>query len=194
MSVSRISKALGYVDDELVSGAIEYKSTKKRNTWVMWGAIAACLSLCAVLPIVGLQKSSASIFAVVNIGPFIFVPVLLVSLTVLFVNIISKERKKNKAWVLITLASMNLLNILAVYLVSKFGTIRIIGSLPIILISSNVGAVVSIVTNICFNELIKSRWIKILLWLFVTVVSIFVACMAYHIFQNLFQTDSFTIA
>ena len=45
MSIPKMAKALGYIDDDLVSGAIEYKREKKKNTWVKWGAMAACLCL-----------------------------------------------------------------------------------------------------------------------------------------------------
>ena len=37
--------AIGYVDDQLVEKADKYISVKKKNTWVKWGAMAACLCL-----------------------------------------------------------------------------------------------------------------------------------------------------
>lgn len=45
MSIPKMAKAMGYIDDDLVSGAIEYKREKKKNTWVKWCALAACLCL-----------------------------------------------------------------------------------------------------------------------------------------------------
>lgn len=45
MSIPRIAKAMDYIDDDLVSGAVEYKRTKKKNSWMKWAAIAACLLL-----------------------------------------------------------------------------------------------------------------------------------------------------
>lgn len=48
MSIPKMAKAMGYIDDDLVSGAIEYKRTKKKNTWVKWGAMAACLCLMVI--------------------------------------------------------------------------------------------------------------------------------------------------
>lgn len=48
MSIPKIAKAMDYIDDELVSGAIEYKRAKKKNIWVKWGAMAACLCLMIV--------------------------------------------------------------------------------------------------------------------------------------------------
>ena len=37
--------AARHIDDELVSGAVEYRRTKKKNSWIKWGAMAACLCL-----------------------------------------------------------------------------------------------------------------------------------------------------
>ena len=48
MSIPKMAKAMGYIDDDLVSGAVEYKRTKKKNAWVKWGAMAACLCLVVV--------------------------------------------------------------------------------------------------------------------------------------------------
>ena len=48
MSIPRIAKAMDYIDDDLVSGAVEYKRTKKKNSWMKWGAMAACLCLVVV--------------------------------------------------------------------------------------------------------------------------------------------------
>ena len=36
---------IGYIDDQLVEKADKYNSVKKKNTWVKWGAMAACLCL-----------------------------------------------------------------------------------------------------------------------------------------------------
>ena len=48
MNTPKMAKAMGYIDDDLVSGAVEYKRTKKKNSWMKWGAIAACLCLVVV--------------------------------------------------------------------------------------------------------------------------------------------------
>ena len=42
MSIPKMANAMGYIDDDLVTGAIEYKRTKKKNSWMKWGAMAAC--------------------------------------------------------------------------------------------------------------------------------------------------------
>ncbi len=48
--------AIGYIDDQLVEKADKYNDVKKKNTWIKWGAIAACFVLAAVLGIVGFQS------------------------------------------------------------------------------------------------------------------------------------------
>lgn len=47
MKVPRIVDAMNCIDDGLVSGAEVY--TPKKRVWVKWGAMAACLCLCALL-------------------------------------------------------------------------------------------------------------------------------------------------
>jgi len=63
MSIPRIANALEYIDDDLISGAVEYKRTKKKNRLVRWGAVAACLCLVlfGLLPFT--NKDGASGFA-----------------------------------------------------------------------------------------------------------------------------------
>lgn len=48
MKTPKLAKAMNYIDDDLVSGAVEYKRTKKKNSWMKWGAMAACLCLVVV--------------------------------------------------------------------------------------------------------------------------------------------------
>ena len=38
--------AIGYIDDQLVEKSDKYSGSKKKNTWIQWSAIAACLCLC----------------------------------------------------------------------------------------------------------------------------------------------------
>ena len=39
MSIPKMAKAMGYIDDDLVTGAVEYKRTKKKNSWMKWGKV-----------------------------------------------------------------------------------------------------------------------------------------------------------
>lgn len=61
MSDPKMAKAMGYIDDALVSGAVEYKRTKKKNTWIKWGAMAACLCLVVGSAIKLTQNGSSTI-------------------------------------------------------------------------------------------------------------------------------------
>lgn len=63
MSIPRIANALEYIDDDLISGAVEYKRTKKKNRLVRWGAVAACLCLMLVGLLPFANKDGASGFA-----------------------------------------------------------------------------------------------------------------------------------
>lgn len=48
MSIPRITKAMEYIDDDLVSGAVTY-TRQKRKWWKNWKAIAACVAVVALL-------------------------------------------------------------------------------------------------------------------------------------------------
>ena len=49
MSIPRIAKAMNNIDDDLISGAIEYDNKRlKKSNWLKWGAMAACLCLVVV--------------------------------------------------------------------------------------------------------------------------------------------------
>lgn len=45
MKNEKLLNAIGKIDDDLISGAIDDPKAKKKNTWVKWGAAAACLCL-----------------------------------------------------------------------------------------------------------------------------------------------------
>ena len=59
MSIPKMANAMGYIDDDLVTGAIEYKRTKKKNSWMKWGAMAACLCLVVGIAIPMLNNDSS---------------------------------------------------------------------------------------------------------------------------------------
>ena len=61
MSDPKMAKAMGYIDDALVSGAVEYKRAKKKNAWIKWGAVAACLCLVAGAAIIWSPSGSSPI-------------------------------------------------------------------------------------------------------------------------------------
>lgn len=48
MKTKTFSNALGEIGDQYVSEAISYTSAKKKNSWMKWGAMVACLCLVVV--------------------------------------------------------------------------------------------------------------------------------------------------
>lgn len=48
MTPKKFSHALGEIGDKYVSESINYTAAKKKNAWVKWGAMAACLCLVVV--------------------------------------------------------------------------------------------------------------------------------------------------
>lgn len=51
MSIPRITKAMEYIDDDLVSGAATYKKSKKKRAWTRWSSLAACICLVFVVSV-----------------------------------------------------------------------------------------------------------------------------------------------
>lgn len=45
MTTKKFSEAMNYMDDDIISEAINYKHEKKKNIWLKWGTMAACLCL-----------------------------------------------------------------------------------------------------------------------------------------------------
>lgn len=53
MKTPKLAIAMGYIDDDLISGAVEYKPPKRTNKsiyhkWTKWAAVAACLCIVMV--------------------------------------------------------------------------------------------------------------------------------------------------
>ena len=62
MNTNKISEGMGFIDEDLIAGAIEYTRVKKKNGWMKWAAMAACLCLvtCLAVPFLdGFGGSSA---------------------------------------------------------------------------------------------------------------------------------------
>lgn len=51
MNNNKIRESLSFIDEDLIAGAIEYTRTKKKNGWMKWAAMAACLCLVTCLAI-----------------------------------------------------------------------------------------------------------------------------------------------
>ncbi|MBQ8403853.1 MAG: hypothetical protein IJX55_05455 [Clostridia bacterium] len=199
MTNTNLLQAMGRIDPKLIAEAAPDIPQKKtvNKTWLKWAsAVAACFCFVVMIGVIGRQSSIISSSAVINYGSFIFVPVLIVSFIPLCVSFVKKETTLRSLLITsaISLVAVNILNILGVYLYSQIGGINIIANLPIILITSNLGSLVSLGAFIPLALKIKSWWIKLLLWLFISVVSIILACVMHNIVLPLFQGNMITIA
>lgn len=48
MNTKKFSEAMGEIDTKYIEKAMNYQAKKKKNGWLKWGAMAACLCLVAV--------------------------------------------------------------------------------------------------------------------------------------------------
>ena len=65
MTTKTFSHALGEIGDKYVSEAISYTFSKKKNGWMKWGAMAACLCL---VVLVGIKMGTRDNFIPLNIN------------------------------------------------------------------------------------------------------------------------------
>ena len=180
----------------LMKRALAEKKKPKKYTWLEWGSLAACFCFAIMVAFVGGQSNNISSAAVINYGIFIFIPVLVVSSVPLCLLFVRKEKTLKSSLITsaIALAAVDMLNVLGVYLYPHFGGINILGKLPIVLISSNVAAIISIVSITLLGRKIKTWWLKLLLWLIVSIIAIVLACMVHNIVLGLVQGDMITVA
>lgn len=74
MSIPKMANAMNYVDDDLVSGAVEYKRTRKKYSWIKWWAVAACLCLVVATGIIiDTSKNDVAPPAVADAAPMVYV-------------------------------------------------------------------------------------------------------------------------
>ena len=179
-----------------VKADLAKKKKPKKNDWVKWASLAACFCFAIMAAVIGGQSSNISSVAVINYGPFIFIPVLIVSFVPLCLFFVRKETTLKVSFITsaVSLVAVNILNVLGVYLYSRFGGINILGNLPIILISSNVATIISIASVTLLGRKIKTWWMKLILWMIVSIVVIILACMVHNITLGLIQGDMITIA
>lgn len=63
MKAPRISEAMGNIPEDLVNGAITYRRTSKKKSFIKWGSMAACLCLviCAIVIVPMLREDAPGI-------------------------------------------------------------------------------------------------------------------------------------
>jgi len=177
----------------LMKQSLTEKKKAQKRAFITWASLAACFALVATLGVMsGNTSTNPSAAAVINYGPFIFMPILLVSL---ISSCFSLAKRKNMLVLnAILWISVSCLNVLGVYLYSHFGGFNMMGHLPIILASSNIGIILSIAAITSLGRKPKAWWAKLLLVLLISVVSIMVSALAHNVILTLFSGDMFTIA
>lgn len=196
MTQEKLIDAITDLDSDILNHYFDMKADlaakkkPKKHTWLEWGSLAACLCFAIIVALIGGQSNKSSA-AVINYGAFIFIPVLVVSSVPLCLFFVGKEKTLKSSLITsaIALAAVDMLNVLGVYLYSHFGGINILGNLPIILISSNVAAIISIVSITLLGRKIKTWWLKLLLWLTVSIIAIILACIVHNIVIGVVQGD-----
>ena len=177
----------------LVKQSLTEKKKTKKRAFISWASLAACLTLIITSGIISIDADTGpSASAVIPYGPFIFMPILLVSLILLCFSF--AKPKNTLIQNVILLITANCLNVLGVYLYSQFGGFNITAHLPIILISSNVGIIISLITITSLGRKPKTWWLKSLLCLLFSVVAIITAASVHSLILALFSGDMFTIA
>ena len=207
MKREKISEAMGNISSRHIKEAAEFKAEEKphrnENAWMKWGAIAACFALVCVVSFVGGKMiSSGDVInssltydkAVIDYGQYIVIPVLVANIIALWLTFTKHSTKIILHANIISFVSINVLNVFVVFMCSQFGGMNILGNLPIILISSNVAAIISIVSIILLGRKIKTWWLKLLLWLTVSIIAIILACIVHNIVIGVLQGDMVTIA
>jgi len=194
MTQEKFSDAITEIDTDildryfLVKQNLTEKKKAQKRAFITSASLAACLALVAIIGGMSNYSSTApSASAIIENGPFILLPILLVSLMPLCLKPTSMPNA-------ISVIVVNLLNILGVYLYSHFGGFNMMGHLPIILASSNIGIILSVAAITSLGRKVKSWWAKLLLFLLISVVSIIVSALAHNVIRMLFSGDIFTIA
>lgn len=194
MTEERFSDAITELDADildryfLVKQNLTEKKKAQKRAFIVWASLAACLALIITSGVMSIDADTVpSASAVIPYGPFIFMPILLVSL-------IAFCFKRALIPAAVALIVTNSLNVLSVYLYSHFGGFNITAHLPIILASSNIGILISLITITSLGRKPKPWWLKSLLCLLFSVIAIIIAASVHNLILALFSGDTFTIA
>ena len=195
MTNRNILDAFGGISLDLIEEAVPRRGQKERNgkAWVKWGAVAACFTLVLAI-FTSLGGKNIMTAAVMNYGPAISLPIL-IAIFLSFGFSFTKKEKTPSSLLLtngILLAAINALNILGVCLYSIYAGINMIGKLPIILVSSNVGLCLSLGIGMAIIRTKKEWWQRLMLYLLLLMISVIAACLAHNTMAMLMNGDAFT--
>ena len=195
MTDRNILDAFGGISPDLIEEAAPHGGQKERDgkAWVKWGAMAACFTL-ALAIFTSPGGKSIMTAAVMNYGPAIFLPILIAIFLSFGFSFTKKEKTPSSLLFTngILLAAINALNILGVCLYSIYAGINMIGKLPIILVSSNVGLCVSLGIGMAIIRAKKEWWKRLMLYLLLLMISVIASCLAHNTMAMLMNGDAFT--
>ena len=195
MTDRNILDAFGGISPDLIEEAAPHGGQKERDgrPWVKWGAMAACFTLVLAI-FTSLGGKSIMTAAVVNYGPAIFLPILLAIILSFGFSFVRKEHGRRSFLLTngILWAAINILTVLGVCVYSTYGGINMIGKLPIILVSANVGLCVSLGIGMAIIRAKKEWWQRLMLYLLLWMISVAASCLAHSVMDMLMNGDAFT--
>ena len=195
MTDRNILDAFGGISPDLIEEAAPHGGQKERDgrAWVKWGAMAACFTLVLAI-FTSLGGKSIMTAAVVNYGPAIFLPILIAIVLSFGVSFVRKEQGRRSFLLTngILWAAINILTVLGVCVYSTYGGINMIGKLPIILVSANVGLCVSLGIGMAIIRAKKEWWQRLMLYLLLLMISVAASCLAHSVMDMLMNGDAFT--
>ena len=132
--------------------------------------------------------------AVANYGPAIFLPILLAIVLSFGFSFTGKEKGQWSFLVTngILWAAINMLTVLGVCVYSAYAGINMIGKLPIIWVSSNVGLCVSLGIGMAIIRAKRKWWQRLMLYLLLLMISVAASCLAHSVMDMLMNGDAFT--
>ena len=195
MTDRNILDAFGGISPDLIEEAASHGGQKERDgrAWVKWGAMAACFTLVLAI-FTSLGGKSIMTAAVVNYGPAIFLPILIAIVLSFGVSFVRKEQGRRSLLLTngILWAAINILTVFGVCVYSTYGGINMIGKLPIILVSSNVGLCVSLGIGMAIILAKMEWWQRLMLYLLLLMISVAASCLAHSVMDMLMNGDAFT--
>lgn len=195
MTDRNILDAFGGISPDLIEEAAPHGGQKERDgrAWVKWGAVAACFTLVLAI-FTSLGGKSIMTAAVVNYGPAIFLPILIAIVLSFGFSFMRKEKDRRSLLLTngILWVAINTLTVLGVCAYSMYAGINMIGKLPIILVSSNVGLGVSLGIGMAIIRAKKEWWQRLMLYLLLLVISVAASCLAHNVMAMLMSGDAFT--
>ena len=195
MTDRNILDAFGGISPDLIEEAAPHGGQKERDgrAWVKWGAMAACFTLVLAI-FTSLGGKSIMTAAVVDYGPAIFLPILIAIVLSFGISFVRKEQGRRSFLLTngILWAAINILTVLGICVYSTYGGINMIGKLPIILVSSNVGLCVSLGIGMAIIRTKKEWWQRLMLYLLLLMISVAASCLAHSVTDMLMNGDAFT--